>query len=153
MECQLTQPQLSVINIHGGVFMLGHSRMVSMPQIDDCLARNWIVVVPNHRLCPQVNILEGPITDCRDLLAWIYDGHLDAFLAGDSAQHVHGRQFQVDMDRVMAFGTSSGGTLALSLVGAYIPAPNAPPPRISELEINFNPTSRAMMSPVRWPPS
>ncbi|OOF91009.1 hypothetical protein ASPCADRAFT_178075 [Aspergillus carbonarius ITEM 5010] len=113
-----------LINIHGGVFMLGHSRMVSMPQIDDCLARNWIVVVPNHRLCPQVNILEGPITDCRDLLAWIYDGHLDAFLAGDSAQHVHGRQFQVDMDRVMAFGTSSGGTLALSL-GYDVPRPVA----------------------------
>ncbi|PYH90378.1 alpha/beta-hydrolase [Aspergillus ellipticus CBS 707.79] len=105
-----------LINIHGGVFMLGHSRMVSMPQIDDCLSRNWIVVVPNHRLCPQVNILEGPITDCRDLLAWIYDGHLDAFLASDAAaSHVHGSQYQTDMDRVMAFGTSSGGTLALSL--------------------------------------
>ncbi|GKZ25035.1 hypothetical protein AbraCBS73388_000469, partial [Aspergillus brasiliensis] len=74
-----------LINIHGGVFMLGHSRMVSMPQVDDCLARSWIVVVPNHRLCPQVNMLEGPITDIRDLLAWIYDGQLDTFLAGTGA--------------------------------------------------------------------
>ncbi|GCB21052.1 hypothetical protein AAWM_03937 [Aspergillus awamori] len=110
-----------LINIHGGVFMLGHSRMVSMPQVDDCLARNWIVVVPNHRLCPQVNMLEGPITDVRDLLAWIYDGGLDAFLAGAGADAA---LYRVDMDRVMAFGTSSGGTLALSL-GYSVPRPVA----------------------------
>lgn len=104
--------------------MLGHSKMVCMPQVDDCLARGWIVVSPNHRLCPQVNILEGPMADCRDLLAWIYDGHLDAFLAGESAAHLHGSQYRVDKDRVMAFGTSSGGTLALSLVSArLIPLP------------------------------
>ncbi|GES57758.1 alpha/beta-hydrolase [Aspergillus terreus] len=99
-----------VINIHGGAFMLGHSRMVSMPQIDDCLARRWIVVAPNHRLCPQVNILDGPIADCRDLLQWIYSGQLDAYLQSQNKPH------RVDHQRVMAFGTSSGGTLALSLV-------------------------------------
>lgn len=58
-------------------------------------------------------MLEGPITDVRDLLAWIYDGGLDAFLAGAGADAA---LYRVDMDRVMAFGTSSGGTLALSLV-------------------------------------
>ncbi|KAL5358907.1 alpha/beta-hydrolase [Aspergillus floccosus] len=107
-----------LINIHGGAFMLGHSRMVSMPQIDDCLARNWIVVVPNHRLCPQVNILDGPISDCRDLLQWIYAGQLDAYLQSQNKPH------RVDHQRVMAFGTSSGGTLALSL-GYDVPNPPA----------------------------
>ncbi|KAG2419780.1 hypothetical protein HFD88_004576 [Aspergillus terreus] len=107
-----------LINIHGGAFMLGHSRMVSMPQIDDCLARRWIVVAPNHRLCPQVNILDGPITDCRDLLQWIYSGQLDAYLQSQNKPH------RVDHQRVMAFGTSSGGTLALSL-GYDVPQPPA----------------------------
>ncbi|RAQ64772.1 hypothetical protein COH20_012189 [Aspergillus flavus] len=60
--------------------MLGNSRMVSIPQIEDCLSRGWIVVVPNHRLCPGVNILEGPVEDCRDLLTWVYDGRLGGFL-------------------------------------------------------------------------
>ncbi|BAE64338.1 unnamed protein product [Aspergillus oryzae RIB40] len=69
-----------LINIHGGAFMLGNSRMVSIPQIEDCLSRGWIVVVPNHRLCPGVNILEGPVEDCRDLLTWVYDGRLEGFL-------------------------------------------------------------------------
>ena len=91
--------------------MLGHSKMVNSDQIDDCLSRGWIVVVPNHRLCPQVNLLEGPIQDCRDLLAWIYDGGLQKALTSypDS-------KYAVDLDHVFAFGVSSGGTLALCLV-------------------------------------
>ncbi|KAL2808931.1 Alpha/Beta hydrolase protein [Aspergillus granulosus] len=100
-----------LINIHGGAFMLGHSRMVSMPQIDDCLDRGWIIAVPNHRLCPGVDLLNGPVQDMRDLLAWIYAGHLETFL-GEQAEE---SKYQVDLDRVMAFGTSSGGFLALAL--------------------------------------
>jgi acetyl esterase/lipase len=98
-----------VINIHGGAFMLGHSRMVSLPQVNDCLERGWIVLVPNHRLCPGVNLLEGPMQDIRDLLSWVYDGHLDAVLNEQGA-------YRADLLNVAAFGTSSGGHLALGLV-------------------------------------
>ena len=98
-----------VIDIHGGAFMLGHSRMVSLPQVNDCLERGWIVLVPNHRLCPGVNLLEGPMQDIRDLLSWVYDGHLDAVLKDQGA-------YCADLENVAAFGTSSGGTLALGLV-------------------------------------
>ncbi|RDW61218.1 uncharacterized protein DSM5745_10716 [Aspergillus mulundensis] len=109
-----------LINIHGGAFMLGHSGMVSKPQISDCLARNWIVAVPNHRLCPGVDVRSGPMSDIRDFLAWIYaqtDG-LDSFL--QSQEGAEG--YCVDEERVMAFGTSSGGMLALSL-GYDVPRP------------------------------
>ncbi|KAL4993185.1 Alpha/Beta hydrolase protein [Aspergillus recurvatus] len=109
-----------LINIHGGAFMLGHSRMVSLPQISDCLARGWIVAAPNHRLCPGVDVLSGPVADIRDFLAWIYadqyEGGLDSFLQGQ------GKGYRVDKERVMAFGTSSGGFLALSL-GYDVPRP------------------------------
>lgn len=91
--------------------MLGYSGIVNKDQIADCLQRGWIVVAPNHRLCPQVNLLEGPMQDCRDLLDWLYSGSLDTALVskpGDAAPHC-------DLDRVMAFGTSAGGHLALSL--------------------------------------
>ncbi|CAG7923871.1 unnamed protein product [Penicillium olsonii] len=104
----------SVIDIHGGAFMLGHSRMVSLPQISDCLARGWIVLVPNHRLCPAVNILEGPMQDIRDLLSWIQDGHLDNVISSCG--------YCADLDNIAAFGTSSGGHLALSL-GFDVPKP------------------------------
>ncbi|KAJ6032950.1 uncharacterized protein N7446_008756 [Penicillium canescens] len=104
-----------VIDIHGGAFMLGHSRMVSLPQVKDCLDRGWIVLVPNHRLCPGVNILEGPMQDIRDLLTWIHDGHLNKVLCGHET-------YSADIDNIAAFGTSSGGTLALGL-GFNIPRP------------------------------
>ena len=93
--------------------MLGHSRMVALSQVQDCLERGWIVVVPNHRLCPGVDLLNGPMQDIRDLLAWIYDGHLDAVLKSQEMYHV-------DLENVAAFGTSSGGTLALGLVCSFL---------------------------------
>ncbi|KAJ9131777.1 Polyketide synthase [Pleurostoma richardsiae] len=108
-----------IINIHGGAFMLGSSKMVNKDQIRDCLDRGWIVVVPNHRLCPQLNILGGPIQDCRDLLAWIHDGGLQKAVDTSSKSH-----YLVDLDHVFAFGTSSGGTLSLCL-GFEVPRPVA----------------------------
>lgn len=103
----------TVIDIHGGAFMLGASGMVNKDQVEDCVGRGWVALVPNHRLCPQVNLLEGPMKDIRDLLAWIYDGGLQTKL--DSLK---GHEYKVDVDHVFAFGTSSGGTLALSLVSS-----------------------------------
>lgn len=90
--------------------MLGSSKMVNKDQVSDCLSRGWIVLAPNHRLCPQVNLLEGPMQDCRDLLAWVYDGGLETPLRKASSTLVP------DLDYVFAFGTSSGGHLSLCLV-------------------------------------
>ncbi|KAF4343805.1 hypothetical protein FBEOM_2239 [Fusarium beomiforme] len=106
-----------VINIHGGAFMLGSSKMVNKDQVSDCLSRGWIVLAPNHRLCPQVNLLEGPMQDCRDLLAWVHDGGL-----GKALHENTGSTLVPDLYHVFAFGTSSGGHLALGL-GFGVPRP------------------------------
>ena len=95
--------------------MLGSSKMVNLDQVQDCLDRGWIILAPNHRLCPQVNLLEGPIQDCRDLLSWVHDGSLEKFI-GDSNVET----YKLDLEHVFAFGTSSGGTLALSLVSRHM---------------------------------
>ena len=86
--------------------------MVSRDQIEECLNRGWIVLALEHRLCPQVNLLEGPMQDCRDSLQWVYNGGLDEALARDPST----KPYRADTDRVVATGTSSGGHLALSLV-------------------------------------
>lgn len=106
-----------MIDIHGGAFMLGSSKMINLDQVQDCLDRGWIVLAPNHRLCPQVNLLEGPIQDCRDLLDWVYDGGLEQYIGKSSVE-----TYKVDLEHVFAFGTSSGGTLALSLVSQHMKA-------------------------------
>ena len=100
-----------MINIHGGAFMLGSSKMINLDQVQDCLNRGWVVLAPNHRLCPQVDLLRGPIQDVRDLLSWVYDGALERFIQSYTAE-----PYRLDLGHVFAFGTSSGGTLALSLV-------------------------------------
>ncbi|KAH7376762.1 Alpha/Beta hydrolase protein [Plectosphaerella cucumerina] len=99
--------------------MLGSSKMVNMDQVADCLERGWIVLAPNHRLCPQVDLLDGPIRDCRDLLAWVYEGGLERAISEQVKEPP-----LLDLDHVFSFGTSSGGTLALSL-GFGVPRPVA----------------------------
>lgn len=91
--------------------MLGSSKMINKDQVNDCLQRGWIVVAPNHRLCPGVNLIEGPVQDSRDLLAWVYDGGLQAAISSHAST-----KYIVDVDHVFAFGASSGGTLSLCLV-------------------------------------
>ncbi|KAH6856159.1 Alpha/Beta hydrolase protein [Chaetomium sp. MPI-CAGE-AT-0009] len=109
----------TIINIHGGAFMLGSSAMVNKDQVQDCLNRGWIVLAPNHRLCPQVDLFDGPMRDCRDLLDWIHDGGLQRAIAAETTD-----PYPLDLDHVFAFGTSSGGTLALTL-GFGVPRPVA----------------------------
>jgi acetyl esterase/lipase len=99
--------------------MLGSSDMVNKDQIQDCLDRGWIMLAPNHRLCPQVDLFDGPMRDCRDLLDWIYTGGLHSAVSSETSL-----AYPLDLDHVFAFGTSSGGTLALSLVGLIRPLAN-----------------------------
>ena len=60
--------------------MLGHAGMNNKDQIQDCLGRGWIVLAIEHRLCPGVNVLEGPMTDVRDALSWVQNGGLNTAL-------------------------------------------------------------------------
>ncbi|KAI8934946.1 hypothetical protein NX059_008613 [Plenodomus lindquistii] len=97
-----------LLMIHGGGFMVGHAGVNNKDQIQDCLDRGWIVLALEHRLCPGVNVLEGPMTDVRDALAWVYNGGLSKALESENWK------YSVDQERVVVMGTSSGGHLALS---------------------------------------
>ena len=60
-----------------------------------------------YRLCPEVNLLEGPMTDVRDALRWI------RYELPSLKLNCPG--LGVDGDRVAVVGWSTGGTLAMSL--------------------------------------
>lgn len=89
--------------------MLGSASINNKDQISDCLERGWIVLAIEHRLCPGVDLLEGPMADVRDALAWAQDGGLAKALEGKWTG-------SMDRERIMVMGTSSGGHLALSTV-------------------------------------
>jgi acetyl esterase/lipase len=90
--------------------VLGHAGINSKDQIQDCLERGWIVLAIEHRLCPGVNVLDGPMTDVRDALSWAHNGNLA------KALKENGKDVTPDAERLMVMGTSSGGHLALSTV-------------------------------------
>lgn len=103
-----------LLMIHGGGFILGFSKMNNRDQIQDCLDRGWIVLSLEHRLCPGVNVLDGPMTDVKDALRWAQTGGLAAALKKAKVD------VEPDPNRVMAMGTSAGGHLALSLVSLFM---------------------------------
>ncbi|KAK7923483.1 hypothetical protein PG985_007554 [Apiospora marii] len=82
-------------------------------------ARRCVVVSPEYRSLDGASSLKVPIHDCRDLLAWIYNGGLQQALEAE-----HPGLYPVDCDRVYASGVSYGGLLALSL-GWDVPRPVA----------------------------
>jgi acetyl esterase/lipase len=102
-----------LIMCHGGGFIVGWSRMNNADTIEDCLERGWIVLSIEYRLCPGVDLLEGPITDARDVLRWAQAGGLATALEKASIS------IRPDPERVMAMGASAGGHLALSMVGQH----------------------------------
>ncbi|KAF3006092.1 hypothetical protein E8E13_011140 [Curvularia kusanoi] len=103
-----SKPAPILIMIHGGAFMLGHAGINSTDQIQDCLERGWIVLAIEHRLCPGVSVLDGPMADVHDALSWAQNGDLVRVLKE------HGKELAVDAQRILVMGTSSGGHLALS---------------------------------------
>lgn len=105
---------------------MGHPRMNPKVQIQDALDRGWIILAPDHRLCPQVNILEGPIGDIRFLHQWVHAGHLDTELS------LRSFAFSVDKEKIVASGIASGAHSCLCL--AFDIKPTPPPAAI----IGFN---------------
>ncbi|OJI96474.1 hypothetical protein ASPVEDRAFT_98181, partial [Aspergillus versicolor CBS 583.65] len=111
--------------VHGGGWLMGHPVMNPKAQIEDSLERGWVVLAPDHRLCPQVNILEGPMGDIRSLHAWVHDGHLD--------QELQARSFPLAIDKrkIIATGSASGGHACLGL--AFDTGVTPPPAAIMDL--------------------
>lgn len=70
------------------------------------LAHNVMPVSIDYRLCPEVNLIDGPITDVCDAYAWAQQGGLQAVLRR--------RGISVDEKRIVVIGWSTGGHLAMT---------------------------------------
>ncbi|MCJ1468152.1 hypothetical protein MMC07_006780 [Pseudocyphellaria aurata] len=97
----------TVLIFHFGGLVIGNNSGRPDSQVHYLAKQNFVVVVPNYRLCPQVSAHAGPFADavaasrwCRNTLpALLKDSH----------------QVAVDGTRLAAMGYSTGGTLALWL--------------------------------------
>ncbi|RYP59320.1 hypothetical protein DL769_008584 [Monosporascus sp. CRB-8-3] len=107
---QIMQPDRNLpvaLMIHGG----GHimlSRNDIRPQQTDMLLRDGFLPVSiDYRLCPETTLLEGPMVDVADALAWVRTVLPRLSLSRHDVQ--------VDADKVVAVGWSTGGHLAMTL--------------------------------------
>ncbi|KAH8727766.1 BcPKS19, polyketide synthase [Phaeosphaeriaceae sp. PMI808] len=93
--------------IHGGSHMIFSRKDIRPAQTRLLLEKGFLPVSLDHRLCPEVSLLEGPMVDICDALHWARNilPHLKPGRPG----------LQIDGSRVVVVGWSSGGQLAMSL--------------------------------------
>lgn len=78
-----------------------------MKHIRILIERGFLPVSTDYRLCPEKNLFDGPMTDCCDALKWVTETLTTLSLSGPAVRP--------DPDKVVVFGWSSGGQLAMSL--------------------------------------
>ncbi|KAI0408576.1 BcPKS19, polyketide synthase [Xylaria palmicola] len=93
--------------IHGGSHMIFSRKDVRPAQTRHLLEKGFLPVSLDHRLCPEVSLSEGPMVDVCDALYW----------ARHTLPYINlGRPgLQIDGEKVVVVGWSSGGQLAMSL--------------------------------------
>ncbi|KAL8919930.1 MAG: hypothetical protein Q9172_004723 [Xanthocarpia lactea] len=112
---------ITALMIHGGGYVLLSRKDVRPRQTQLLLDHGLLPVAVDYRLCPEVNLLDGPFADVSDAYAWARNT-----LPSLSLKH---SMTQIDSTHVVAIGWSTGGTLATSLawtsMGRGLPSPDA----------------------------
>jgi acetyl esterase/lipase len=105
--------------VHGGGHIMLSRKDVPTRQVAWLLDHGIIPVSVDYRLCPEVSIRDGPMTDVADAFVWAR-----RCLPCLKLRHSN---MQFDGDRVGIVGWSSGGMLALS-IGWTAQSRNVKPP-------------------------
>lgn len=81
-------------------------KAIRVHQTAHLLENDVLPVSIDYRLCPEINILDGPITDVCDAYDWAQNGTLQAVV------RAHG--IKIDEGRIVMIGWSTGGHLAMT---------------------------------------
>ncbi|KAF6842710.1 polyketide synthase [Colletotrichum musicola] len=115
------QPMTIALVIHGGGHLTLSRKAVRPAQIKHLLANGILPVSVDYRLCPQVNVIDGPVADVRDACIWI-QGKLPGVMAA--------KGIEIDPSRYVVIGWSTGGTLAMTTAWTLRQAGMQPPSAI-----------------------
>lgn len=91
-------------------------------QTNTLIKSGFLPISIDYRLCPEVTLPEGPMSDAADALSWIRTVLPKLNLSR--------RDIHVDPERVVAVGWSSGGHLAMSLGWTSVARKIEPPSAI-----------------------
>ncbi|KAI9661722.1 MAG: Type I Iterative PKS [Bathelium mastoideum] len=92
---------------HGGGHVLFTRKDIHMKHVKSLLELGFVPVSVDYRLCPEVNLAQGPVTDACDALAWARSTLPHLQLARPDVQ--------LDASRLAAVGWSAGGHLAMTM--------------------------------------
>ncbi|KAK4203201.1 conidial yellow pigment biosynthesis polyketide synthase [Triangularia verruculosa] len=105
--------------IHGGGHMTLSRKSIRQGQLEWLHANGFLPVSIDYRLCPEVNLIDGPMADVLSAYQWCKN---------ELPNIAEGQGFgRADASKVVAIGWSSGGHLAMSL-GWTTRATSTPPP-------------------------
>ncbi|PNP44319.1 hypothetical protein TGAMA5MH_03925 [Trichoderma gamsii] len=104
--------------IHGGGHLTLSRKAIRPAQTSYLLAHGILPISLDYRLCPQVNILDGSMTDVRDAYIWARK---------DLPLLMQARGIKVDASKIVIVGWSTGGHLAMTTAWTT-PAAGLPPP-------------------------
>lgn len=111
--------------IHGGGHIMLSRNDIRPEQTNMLLKSGFLPISVDYRLCPETSLLEGPMTDVVDALAWIRKNLANLPLSR--------KDIRVDPERVVAASWSTGGHLAMSLAWTSVSRGIRPPEAILAL--------------------
>ncbi|KAL8729519.1 MAG: hypothetical protein Q9166_004691 [cf. Caloplaca sp. 2 TL-2023] len=112
------EPMPIALMIHGGGYMTLSRTAVRPLQTRFLLEKGILPISLDHRLCPEINIIDGPMADVRDAIAWARTELPDIAMS-------HGTT--VDTSKIAVIGWSTGGHLAMTTAWTTAEAGIKPP--------------------------
>lgn len=91
--------------IHGGAYMTLSRKAIRPAQTSFLLSNGILPISIDHRLCPEIDLIDGAMTDIRDAVGWATK-NIPELLIPESVT--------VDPQRVVVIGWSTGGHLAMT---------------------------------------
>nr|WPM83318.1 ProsJ [Phaeosphaeria sp.] len=100
-----SQPMPIALMLHGGGHMTLSKRAIRPAQTAHLLSNGILPISLDYRLCPEINVIDGAMTDVKDAFVWVRQ-QLPSIVAS--------RGITLDTEQIVVIGWSTGGHLAMS---------------------------------------
>ncbi|RDL40047.1 Uncharacterized protein BP5553_00026 [Venustampulla echinocandica] len=116
-----TAPMPIALMLHGGGHMTLSRTAIRPAQTAYLLLNGILPISLDYRLCPEINLVDGAMTDVRDAFSWARS------ILPSILRH---RGIALDTERIAVIGWSTGGHLAMSSAWTVGAAGETPPKAI-----------------------
>ena len=102
-------------------------KAVRPAQTSFLIANGILPISLDYRLCPEIDLIDGPMTDVRDAYAWAKSPSRNGLQGILDAKKT---RVQVDVTKIVVIGWSTGGHLAMTTAWTTKEAGLTPPSAI-----------------------